>query len=443
LKVVPFPTGALSFSLVSMPKQKEYILFITSVSNKGIEAVNTYNKKKGTSYKIVVLRDKNKKSWDLIAKKKNIHALLTCDFNKPHDIEKTLSPFKTTIKAATFYGDGNAVLFAKIVPHLPYINLPSAQSLEWSTDKIAMRQLFEAYDKTITPSFTIVKDAEEKSIEKIIKKVGFPLVIKPAGLAASLLVTMCYHEDELRASLKKVFKKIQKIYKENNRTTVPKLLVEQFMEGEMYSIDAYVSRTGEVVFCPLVYVKTGKAIGFDDFFGYLRITPTQLKPTTLQKAQVVAEKAIHAMNLRSTVAHIELMRTEDGWKVIELGPRIGGFRHEMYALSFGIDHSLNDLYTRLGEKPFVGKKQKAFVAVLNFYAKKEGILKNVVGLRKVKKLESFQAITQHIQTGQKCLYAKHGGKSVCNVTLSHKSRPKLLADIRRTEQMISIDLEEK
>ncbi|EKD67008.1 MAG: hypothetical protein ACD_48C00638G0001, partial [uncultured bacterium] len=148
-----------------MPKQTEYILFVTSVSKKAIEAVGTYNKKKGTNFKILVIRDKNKKSWELVAKKRNIHALLTCDFNKAHDIEKTLLPFKTSIKTATFYGDGNAVLFAKIVPHLPHLTLPSAQSLEWSTDKIAMRQLFEAYDKTITPSFTVVKDAEEKSIE--------------------------------------------------------------------------------------------------------------------------------------------------------------------------------------------------------------------------------------------------------------------------------------
>jgi len=423
-----------------MKKQHSYILFVTSVSKRGIEAVQSYNKKQGTNYKVIVLRDKSKKNWEEIAKKRNIYKLLTCDFSKPHDITKVLQPYTEHIKAATFYGDGNAVLFAKVVPHLPYISVSSSESLEWSTDKIEMRQLFEAYDKTITPSFAVVKDAEEKSIQKIIKKVGFPLVIKPAGLAASLLVTMCYHEDELRASLKKTFKKIEKIYKENKRTVAPKILVEQFMEGEMYSIDAYVNKKGEATFCPMVYVKTGKAIGFDDFFGYMRLTPTQLKESTIQKAKIVAEKAIHALYLRSTTAHIELMRTEDGWKVIELGPRIGGFRHDMYALSHGIDHTKNDLLNHFNEKPIIPKSQKAYVAALKFYAKKEGTLKSVKGVRKVKKLSSFQDIKYHLKSGEKCLFAKHGGKSVCDVVLSNKKRPELLADIRRVEQMIQIEL---
>ncbi len=426
-----------------MPPQNEYILFATNVSKKGIDAVALCNKTLGKKYKIIVIRDKSKKSWETIAKARNIHTLITCDFNKPHAIERELAPYKSQIKAATFYGDGNAVLFAKIVPHLPHLFLPSSESLIWSTDKIAMRQLFEVSHKAITPSFAIVKDTDEKTIQKIIRKVGFPLVIKPASLAASLLVTMCYHEDELRDSLKRVFKKIENIYKENNRTTTPKILVEQFMEGEMYSIDVYVDKKGKTTFCPLVYVKTGKAIGFDDFFGYLRITPTKLSELTLRAAEDVANMAIHALNLRSTTVHVELMRTEDGWKVIELGPRIGGFRHTMYELSHGIDHTKNDLLLHLGEKPFIPKKRQSYVAVLQFYGKKEGILSNIRGIRKIKTLQSFQNITHHIKPGGKCRYAKHGGKSVCDVILSNKKRSELLADIRRVEQMINIDVVKK
>ncbi len=396
---------------------------------------NTLLKK---NFKVLVLRDKNLPQR-YPEDTKDV-TFLSCDFSKPYDIEKTLHAYKPHIKAVTFYGDELASLSAQIVPHLPYISHPSSESLHWSTDKIAMRQLFQAHDPNITPSFTIVKDTEEKSIERIIKKVGFPLVIKPAGLAASLLVTMCYHEDELRSSLKKIFKKIERIYKENNRTTVPKILVEQFMEGEMYSIDAYVDKKGSVNFCPMVYVKTGKAIGFDDFFNYMRITPTQLKESTVEKAEDVAKKAIHALNLRSTTAHIELMRTEDGWKVIELGPRIGGFRTDMYALSHGIQHRMNDILIHLGEKPVIPKKQLAYVAVLKLYGKKEGILQNIKGIRAIKKLASIKEVRMNLKPGDKCLYSKHGGKAVCDIILAHKKRPELLADIRRVEQMVDIQV---
>ncbi|PIR76157.1 MAG: hypothetical protein COU32_03610 [Candidatus Magasanikbacteria bacterium CG10_big_fil_rev_8_21_14_0_10_42_10] len=421
-----------------MSRTKEYILFITNISKRGTVAVKKYNETMGKNYQIIVIRDKNKKNWDKVAEKRNIYKLLTCDFNSPQSIERSLAPYKTSIKAATFYGDVNAPFAKKIVPHIPFVLMPTAQSLEWATDKIAMRQFFEVHDKTITPPFIVVKDADEKSIEQIIKKIGFPLVIKPAGLAASLLVTMCYHEDELRSSLKKTLRKVKKIYLENKRSIAPKILVEQFMEGDMYSIDAYVDRHGHAQFCPLVYVKTGKAIGFDDFFGYLRLTPTQLKESTKEKAEHVAMKAIQALNLRSTIAHIELMRTEEGWKIIELGPRMGGFRHDMYVLSYGIDHDMNDLRIHLGEKPIIPKKLKSYVAVLQFFAKKEGQLQKIKGVRKITAVASLKEMDIHIKPGEKCLFAKHGGKSVCDIVLSNINRSELLADIRRIEQMIDI-----
>ena len=350
-----------------MPRHTEYILFITKVTPSGVAAVAQCNTHLKKDFKILVIQDKNETG--IFPEDKKVSKILTCDFQKPHAIEKILQPYKDTIVAATFYGDENAILAAKVFPHVPYLLHTSAASLEWSTDKIAMRQLFEAADPTITPAFTIVKNTDEKSIARIIKKVGFPLVIKPSGLAASLLVTMCYHEDELKKSLQKTFRKIEKIYKENNRTTVPRVLVEQFMEGEMYSVDAYVTAKGDISFCPMVYVKTGKTIGFDDFFNYMRITPTQLKETTIEKAHVVAKKAIHAVNLRSTTVHIELMRTEDGWKIIELGPRIGGFRNAMYKLSHNIEHRTNDLLLHLGEKPIIPNRQQSYFSVLKLYAK--------------------------------------------------------------------------
>ena len=140
----------------------------------------------------------------------------------------------------------------------------------------------------------------------------------------------------------------------------------------MYSIDAYVNARGVIYFAPTVYVKTGREIGFDDFFGYMRLTPTMLNVAHTEEAQEAASKGIKALGMRSTTCHIELMRTEDGWKVIEMGPRIGGFRHEMYDLSYGIDHSLNDILIRIPKQPILPKKVRGYTAVMQFYAQKEG-----------------------------------------------------------------------
>jgi biotin carboxylase len=282
----------------------------------------------------------------------------------------------------------------------------------------------------------VAHDSSKETIDKIEKSVGYPLVVKPSGLAASLLVSICYHREELEQVLERTIKKIDQLYKAKNGRGEARILVEEFMEGDMYSIDAYVNAHGVIHFAPPVYVKTGREVGFDDFFGYMRLTPTLLNPVHTTEAQDAAAKGVKALNLRSTTCHIELMRTEDGWKVIEIGPRIGGFRHAMYELA--IDHSLNDLLIRLAKKPIIPKKIKGYTAVLQYYAPKEGKLERIQGLFKVQALESIQRLRVRKEPGDKCTFAKNGGDPVMEVTLCNPDRSKLLADVRRIEQNLKI-----
>lgn len=419
--------------------EKNIILFVHSATKETIDSLNRYGRKNKQKFKIGVITDNKKESPKEKDLSLGVDFFISCDLNKPTKIEKALLPYKDQLLAITSRSEQNVHPFSKIIPHVPYVRTPTAQSLLWSTDKISMRELLYTHDKTITPKFAVVSKVDKDSIKKIKKKVGFPLVIKPAGLATSLLVSICYHKEELEKTLTKTFKKISKVYKEEKRRNIqPKVLVEQFMEGGMYSIDAYVSSRGKTYFCPLVHVKTGRAIGFDDFFGYQRITPTTLKRGTIDEAEKVAQKSIKALNLRSTSVHIELMRTEDGWKIIELGPRIGGFRHIMYQLAFDIDHSLNDVLIRIPKKPILPKKYKGYCAVLQFFAPKEGILKELKGIKKVQELVSLDNLKLNKKVGDRCLYAKNGGKSICDVTLFNKNRSDLLADIRRLEQTLVI-----
>jgi hypothetical protein len=219
------------------------------------------------------------------------------------------------------------------------------------------------------------------------------------------------------------------------------VLVEEFMDGSLYSIDAYVSQFGKIFFCPLVSVKTGKTIGFDDFFGYIQMTPPNLNPDSIQGAEIVAEQAIKALGLRSTTAHIELLRTEQGWKIVEVGARVGGFRHMLYEFSFGINHTMNDVLIRSGKKPDVKKKIIGHSAAMKFFAKKEGTLVKLTGIKKIQELKSMKKLYMYKKIGDSCKFAKHGGSSVFNLILVNKDRSELLADIRRIEQTVDIQVE--
>ncbi len=423
--------------LYHQTSNRDKILFVNSFTQAQSKAVEKFSKIVGEPIKSLVLLDHKKTVPDWIKEAKDV-ILLSVDFGDTEALQKCLKPYADDILTATFLADGNAPNLRKVIPLIPNCVLPTETSLKWTTEKIQMRSLLRNYDKSIAPNFMVVHDATAETINKLEKRVSYPLVVKPSGLAASLLVSICYHREELEKVLSQTFKKMDQLYKLKKGRGVPAVLAEEFMEGDMYSIDAYVNARGVIYFAPLVYVKTGREVGFDDFFGYMRMTPTQLNVPHTEEAQEAATKGIKALGMRSTTCHIELMRTENGWKVIELGPRIGGNRHDMYELSFGIDHSLNDLLIRTSRKPVLPKKVKGYTAVMEFYAKEEGKLERIQGLFKIEALDSIQRVKVLKEPGDKCTFAKYGGDPVLRVVLFNAVRSNLLADIRRLEQFLNI-----
>ena len=414
------------------------ILYVQTAPDYAIEELRDVfaAQKRDIVFAVIVDSKRKKKFTDKLNDRFDL--VIKAKLNSHSDIRKALKPYENRLLAVTCRSEAHMGSFKKIIPNVPYLRTPTADSVAWAIDKTQMRRRFSAYDKSITPKYTLVSDSGIESIKKIERKINYPCVVKPAGLAQSLLVTICYHRDELESTLRKTFRKIKKHYRERKLDDEAKVLVEEFMEGDMYSIDSYVSSRGKVFHCPVVAVKTGQDIGIDDFFNYFQITPTTLSASTLKALKETAEKGIHALGLRSTTAHTELMRTETGWKIIEIGARIGGFRHKFYEMSFGINHSLNDVLIRIPEKLQIPRRRKGYSAVLKYYPKKEGRIKKMKGVKKIREIDSFVSIDINKKIGDMVRFSKHGGKSVFNVILFNKSRSKLLADKRRIEKMVEI-----
>ena len=123
---------------------------------------------------------------------------------------------------------------------------------------------------------------------------------------------------------------------------------------------------------------------------------------------------------------------------MEVGPRIGGARDILYSLSCDIEHSLNDIKIRIPEKPIIPKKCKGYAAYMKWFAHKEGIIREMKGIKKIEQLESFHSITVNKKVGDKAIYASNGGRAVFVLYLYSEDRSGLLADIRRVEQMVEV-----
>lgn len=410
------------------------ILFVEQYVPKAFRSTKEYF----GEIQLILLRDIKRKNKEDINKFKEADLVFYVDFENSIKIAEVLLPYQGSLIAVTARGEEGANKLQKIIPHVPYVRTPTVESLRWATDKYEMRKRLRIYDSKNTPRFTKIKDTSNEERKRVIEKVGFPMIVKPANLQESMLVTICYHEDEFEKVVKNVFRKIKNEYNKFNRTQLPTIIAEEYMDGDMYSIDTYVNSRGKVFYCPLVRVKTGKNIGHDDFYNYLQMTPTALKRESIENAQRAAETAVHALGLRSVTAHIELMRIDNEWKIIEVGPRVGGFRDLLHELSCDIDHSLNDVLIRIPKNPIIPKKCKGYAAAMKWFAKTEGYITEMKGIKKIEELESFNSIIQNKKIGDKALFSKNGGKSIFNVFLFNVDRANLLADIRRIEEMVKV-----
>lgn len=415
--------------------EKNIIAFVAPTKASSLESIRAYGKSVGKRFRTMFIVDAA--TYDP-GRVYECDILVPIDYTKDQHILEALLPYQAELAAISCRSEANIARFAKIIPFVPYLRTPTSESLTWATDKYEMRRRFRLYNPKITPKFTRVRDTTKRERDRIVARVGLPLVIKPTNLAASLFVTVCYHEEDLEKAIKTCFTKLEKAYANDKRMEAPKVIAEQYMEGDMYSIDSYVNSRGVVYHLPLVRVKTGKDIGRQDFYGYIQMTPTILKSETVLNAELATETAIHALGLRSTTTHTELMKIDNEWKVIEVGPRMGGARDVLYQLSCNIDHPLNDILIRLPRTPKIPKKCNGVALYMKWFPAQEGRITALKGIKKIAQLESFYKIEVNKKVGDRAIFARHGGRSVFNLYLYNIDRARLLADVRRIEQMVEV-----
>ncbi len=418
-------------------KEKNIILYLGSVSIAMLESVTQLEEHLKQKFRIMLLTSPKRVVNKEVAKK--INKIIRCNINDLELIEKALLPYHDQIIITVSKYESSMPLYARIVPLFPYLRNPNARSIIIANDKLEMRKAFKRYAPKITPKFIRVKKYNDAIIKKIIENVGFPCVIKPTNLSKSKLVINCYYKEELEKNLKSVFRKIKSLYKQDFAETEPKIIVEELMEGQMYSIDSYINSFGKIYNTPIIEIKTGKDAGYDDLFMYTQITPSILDKEQEIKAQQVVEKASHAIGLRSCTVHCELMKTTHGWKVIELAPRTGGFREELLYNSFGIKHNFNDLLIHLGKTPILTKTKHKQTVFMKFWPYKAGKLKAIKGLKKAKELKSLVKFRQGKKIGDFAGLSKDGHSFVVAFTLTTKTRSDLLGDIRKLEKWIDIE----
>ena len=422
--------------MIKTPKKK-YILYVGPIAL-WQNTIESHIHKKNLPWKIISLVQKT--PGEKTKEETEYFRQISIDFNNQEDIKTVLNELDENLIAVVNRGESTIPLFQKIVPHLrKNLLVPSVDALIKSTEKTAMRKAFWKYDKSITPKFEILTEISDAEIARINKRLEFPVIVKPSGLAQAVLVQAAHYPAELKEILLRMQKYMKKSYTEMKGRGIPTILIEEIIDGDQYSVEAFVDDIGNVSFCPFVKYTTSAQKGFDDFFSYEQTTPATISKESAQAAKAVSIQGLYAIGLRNSIAHIELIRKEDTWKIVEIGARMGGFRSMMYKKSYGINLDIQDIKNHLGRPVVIPRKKKGYTSVIKFFAREEGIITKIIGIKKAALLPSFIETVQLLKKGDRARFAKNGGKYIFRVTLFNENKAQFIEDKRRLEQMVNIE----
>lgn len=218
-------------------------------------------------------------------------------------------------------------------------------------------------------------------------RVKFPCIMKPADNAGSRGVVLCQDWDELK-------EQYEYSCNESRGGTV---IIEEYLRGPEFSVEVMV-----IDGMPHVLQITDKmTTGVPHFVEMGHSQPTRQTGAQINAIMDLARRATKAIGINCGPAHIEMILTDKGPKMVELGARMGGdcITTHLVPLSTGIDMVEAMINIACGKKPDISRKFSKGAAI-RYLEAPIGKLKNISGIEEAKKIDGVQDIVLVHQAGE-------------------------------------------
>ena len=249
-----------------------------------------------------------------------------------------------------------------------------------ATDKAVMRQCLQDNGVPV-PRFFRVED--KASYEKAVAEFTIPFVVKPADNSGSrgiVLVEDIHNAEEVANAYE-----YSRQYSRNGN-----VVVEEYMRGPEVSVET-LSVDGV---CYVIQITDKLTTGAPHFVEMGHSQPTRHAPEIAEKIRQVVVAANRAVGIQNGPSHTEVIVTEEGPKIVEIGARLGGdcITTHLVPLSTGVDMVENCIRIALGEKPDLQPKfQKG--SAIRYFSQKPGKVTAIDGVADAEALEGIRQVS--------------------------------------------------
>ncbi|WAW14158.1 ATP-grasp domain-containing protein [Peptostreptococcus equinus] len=275
---------------------------------------------------------------------------------------------------------------AKVTKELNLIGIDENTALK-ATNKYEMRNALKKHGVPI-PIF--YKVSTEQEYIDVVKNMTLPFIVKPVDSSGSrgiFKISSFENIDELKYAYE-----YSKKY-----SHVGDVMVEEYMEGFEVSVET-LSVDGV---CNVIQITDKLTTGAPHFVEIGHSQPTKLSKKIAQDIANVAIKANKAIGIKNGPSHTEIIVTEDGPKIVELGARLGGdnIATHLVPLSTGINIVESCIKIAIGEKPDITSKfYKA--SAIRYFNQKAGKIKNIEGIETAKNIAGIKQINLVYNIGE-------------------------------------------
>lgn len=256
-----------------------------------------------------------------------------------------------------------------------------------ATDKAEMIKAFEEHGVE-HPWFFVARD--KAAFEEVLAQVMFPCIMKPTDNAGSRGVVLAHSIEELKSAYS---------YSQSE-SRGGAVIIEEYLQGPEFSIEVMVV-DGE----PHVLQITDKlTTGAPHFVEMGHSQPTRQNEENQEKIRDLAIRACKAVGINCGPAHVEMILTQDGPKMVELGARMGGdcITTHLVPLSTGIDMVALTIKLACGEAvDLCAKIYKG--SAIRYFKTETGLIKEISGTEDARAIDGVKEVSVVHQVGERAV----------------------------------------
>lgn len=249
-----------------------------------------------------------------------------------------------------------------------------------TTDKFEMRKALRDYGVPI-PRFVKVNDIED--LKEAVNAFSAPIIVKPADSSGSRGVNVL---DPTATN-----SEFEEAYAYAARFSGSgAVMAEEFMRGEEVSVET-LSVKGE---CHVIQITDKLTTGAPHFVETGHTQPTGHSEEIVNAIKKAAVDANRAVGIIDGPSHTEMIVTEDGPKIVEIGARLGGdcITTHLVPYSTGVDMVECCIKIALGGTPDVSEKfEKA--SAIRYFDSKAGRITKIRGIEDALQTEGIKQIS--------------------------------------------------